>query len=84
MDLVMGIFVYFLVWWTSLFMVLPIGVERDTQPEKGMDAGAPKHARMKQKLKLNTLVAAGVWLVIYVLLEIFGVELAEYFRNAAR
>ena len=83
MDWVMGIFVYFLVWWISLFIVLTLGVERDAQPEKGMDTGAPKNARIKQKLKLNTLVAAGIWLVIFVLAEMFGAELGEYFRSSA-
>lgn len=83
MGLVSGVLIYFLIWWISLFVVLPMGVERNHAPEKGQDPGAPKTAGMKQKIKFNTLLAAGIWLLCYFVLEIFGTQMQDYFRNSA-
>jgi len=71
MSLTLGIAVYFIIWWTVLFAVLPIGVR--TQDEEGdVVPGTPESApaafKLLRVLLLNTLVAsivfAGVWLVI--------------------
>ena len=44
MGLITGIAVYFVIWWITLFMVLPFGIERDGDIEEGNDPGAPvKH-----------------------------------------
>jgi predicted secreted protein len=72
MSLTLGIAVYFIIWWTVLFAVLPIGVR--TQGEAGeVVPGTPESApvapRLLRIVALNTLVAtivfAGVWLVIH-------------------
>ena len=44
MSVVSGLAIYFVIWWITLFMVLPFGVRRDEQIEVGHDPGAPiKH-----------------------------------------
>ncbi len=72
MSLTLGIAVYFIIWWTVLFAVLPIGVR--TQGEAGevvpgTQESAPVAPRLLRIEALNTLVAtivfAGVWLVIH-------------------
>lgn len=72
MSLTLGIAVYFIIWWTVLFAVLPIGVR--TQGEAGeVVPGTPESApvapRLLRIVAINTLVAtivfAGVWLVIH-------------------
>ena len=59
--------VYFIVWWTTLFMVLPWGVTRDETVNTGNDPGAPARARMGIKLLANTLLALVVWFVIFLI-----------------
>lgn len=71
MSTTLAIALYFVIWWTTLFAVLPIGVR--TQAEAGeVVPGTPESAPVKPRflwvLGVNTLVAtvvfAVVWLVI--------------------
>lgn len=66
-----GLIVFFLVWWTALFCVLPIGVRPDVQgdPEAGGWRGAPTELRFGRKLLLTTALSAVIWLGIYWLVE---------------
>ncbi len=64
-----AIFTYFLIWWTALFIVLPIGVKRDENPEKGHDSGAPFKAKLKQKMIITTIISLFIWGVIVLLFE---------------
>ncbi len=69
MSWLVGIFIYFLIWWTALFIILPIGVERDETPEKGHSSGAPKNAKIGQKIAYTTLLATVLWVLLYLLSE---------------
>ncbi len=69
MGLVTGSAIYFVIWWLTLFMVLPFGVQRDTEVEEGNDPGAPVRARIWTKVAINTVLAGFVWLIIYVIVE---------------
>lgn len=62
-----GTVVYILVWWTALFMVLPIGArpEAEADPEAGGWRGAPRDARMGRRLLGTTLLASVIWLGIW-------------------
>lgn len=82
MDLLTTVFTFFLTWWISLFVVLPMRVETDNAPNKGNDAGAPRDARIKYKLKLNTVIALAVTAVLYVFFWVFGAEIQDYYLNA--
>lgn len=71
MSFALSVAVYFIIWWTVLFAVLPIGVR--TQGEAGevvpgTPASAPTAPRLLRIVALNTLVSsvvfAVVWLVI--------------------
>lgn len=71
MGWVSGIAVYFVVWWVALFLVLPWGV-RPVGPEdvaRGHAAGAPARPRMWRRVAATTLVAAVLWLIIYLVIE---------------
>jgi predicted secreted protein len=65
MGFVTGLAVYFIVWWITLFMVLPFGVNRQKEVEEGHDPGAPDKSRILIKMAINTVVAFVVWLAIY-------------------
>ncbi|MFN4042382.1 MAG: DUF1467 family protein [Brevundimonas sp.] len=64
--------IYITVWWTVLFVVLPLGMnQRDqAQPTDGAQWGAPENPRLKKKFITTTWVAAVVWVFIMVLVYI--------------
>jgi len=61
-----GIAIYFLIWWITLFAVLPFGVksQHEAETEPGTDPGAPVLHRMFQKVIWTTLVSAAIFAVI--------------------
>jgi predicted secreted protein len=62
MGWVSGIVVFLLVWWTMLFTVLPFALKRD-------ETGKPDDPKIKKKFAITTLIAAGIWCVIYALVS---------------
>jgi predicted secreted protein len=82
MSILDAAFIYFLLWWVTLFTVLPMGVKRNTDVEQGHDAGAPVFPDLKKKLIINSIVA-GVLVAILWALVYFGViRWGDWFRNA--
>ncbi len=65
MGWITNLAVYFVVWWITLFMVLPFGIRRDENVSTGNDPGAPTKSNIGLKLAINTLVALVVWFGIY-------------------
>jgi predicted secreted protein len=66
---------YFVVWWTSLFAVLPFGVRSQVERGEvtaGSDPGAPALPALKEKAIWTTLVAAVVFLIAAWLLPLTG------------
>lgn len=71
---VTGIVVYLIVWWMVFFCVLPLRVKSQQEAgdvEPGSEPGAPADPQLKFKFKLTSAIAAGFWLVYFVLFE-FG------------
>lgn len=66
MDIVSALAVYFIIWWTVLFAVLPFGVERSA---KHSDTGAPETPNLKRKAVITTLVSFVIWLVFYIVVS---------------
>ncbi len=57
---------YFVLWWTFLFAVLPLGNQPEASAERivpGQDPGAPALPRMREKALLTTLIAAVAFFV---------------------
>ena len=69
MAWVTGIVVYVLVWWITLFAVLPLWVTPAEPDDPGHAAGAPQRPRMLLKIAITTVVSALIWLAIYVLVK---------------
>lgn len=61
--------IYFIIWWVTIFMVLPWGNRPIDQEDvaKGHAAGAPKNPRFLLKAAINTVLAGLVWGVFYVI-----------------
>ncbi|MFP4518212.1 MAG: DUF1467 family protein [Oceanicaulis sp.] len=69
---VTGIVVYLIVWWMVFFCVLPLRVQSQQEAgeiEPGSEPGAPADPQLKYKFKLTSVIAAGFWLVYFVLWE---------------
>ena len=64
-----GIVVYILVWWVTLFAVLPLWVTPAEPGDPGHAAGAPQHPYLARKLALTSTVAAVIWLGIYIVVH---------------
>lgn len=63
-----AIAIYFLIWWLTLFVVLPWGIrsQHETgQMAPGTDPGAPVLARLLVKLVCTTVVATAIFAVAY-------------------
>jgi predicted secreted protein len=65
MSWLTGIVVYILVWWVTLFAILPLWVTPADPEEPGFAAGAPRRPLMLRKVVVTTVVATIIWLGIY-------------------
>ncbi len=69
MTIVGGLAVYFVIWWTVLFAVLPFGVrnhaEAQQEPTLGSDAGAPVLPGLVRKALITSVIAAIVFAIVW-------------------
>lgn len=84
MGLTLGLALYFIIWWTVLFAVLPFGVR--TQGEAGevvpgTPASAPVAPRMLRTFAITTVVAGVVFALVYAVLAGGLIDLGLYFPN---
>ena len=61
MDWGTGIAIYFLIWWTVVFCVLPWGIRTDLQA----GTGAPVNPALKKKFLITTGISLLVWMLVY-------------------
>ncbi len=69
MGWVSGTAVFFMIWWTLIFCVLPWGNRMQDIPEGGQAGSAPINPRIKEKFIATTIVSVIVWVIIYALIE---------------
>ena len=74
--------IYLMVWWVTLFAVLPLARHRsahemDEPVIKGNDPGAPVKLNLGWAAKINTLVAFVIWLIVLVFNVFIHVPLPE-------
>ena len=72
MNLAFGIALYFMIWWITLFAVLPFGV-RTQQEEGSVVPGTPESAPAKPRLLrvaiINTIVATTIFAAVYLIIK---------------
>lgn len=64
MTVTTAVAVFFLIWWVTLFAVLPFGVRSQHEGEgmaPGTDPGAPMRSRLGRKLLWTTLIAVALY-----------------------
>ncbi len=70
MNLTFGIAVYFVIWWTILFAILPFGIQSQQEAGDvvpGSDPGAPVRPQLLKRMLWNTVVSAVVWVIVDVI-----------------
>lgn len=74
---------YFLIWWTVIFAILPWGNKRADVVQTGNAPSAPANPRIGRKFLITTGVAFLLWLPINPLLHWGFSELREEARQMA-
>ncbi|HEY9568738.1 MAG TPA: DUF1467 family protein [Thalassobaculum sp.] len=71
MDIVSAVVVYVLLWWFGFFLALPIGVQVPDESEvgRGHARSAPRRPYLLRKMLAATLIAAVLWIVVYLLVS---------------
>ena len=77
MNVVTGLAVYFVLWWISLFMVLPWGNRPDTEVQEGNAPSAPSKPRIGLKALATTGLAATFWVIIWLVVRSDLIPLRE-------
>ncbi|MDB2414617.1 DUF1467 family protein [Rickettsiales bacterium] len=70
MNIVSISIVFCVVWWLAFFIILPIGLKKDDNPQKGNDSGAPENANIAIKMIASTFVSIIFCAIFYYLMEI--------------
>lgn len=70
MNLAGGLAVYFVIWWTVLFAVLPFGIRSQVESGdvvKGSDPGAPVLPGLLKKALITTFIAGIIFAFVWYL-----------------
>ncbi len=70
-SFIFGFAIYGIVWFLTLFMVLPFGVRSQHESGEivpGSESGAPAQAKIYKKLAITTVIASVFYLLVYWLL----------------
>ncbi len=70
MNWILGLALYFIIWWTLLFAILPFGVRSQQEMNDvvpGSEPGAPARPQLGRKILANTVISAVVWVVADIL-----------------
>jgi len=73
-----GVIVYLLIWWLSLFTMLPMWVKRVEKPELGHSTGAPENPHLLKKFIFTSILAAVLWLIVYIMIKMDVVDFRQW------
>lgn len=82
--------IYFILWWVTLFVVLPFGVKNAAETgetvEEGNEAGAPVVHGLAWKAMVTTLLASVIFVVLYWVLvnEMLNIGDLPFIRDMPR
>lgn len=74
MDWFSGVVVYVLIWWVTIFCILPIRLKSDKEIREGQPVedglvAAPQFPMIKKKLIATSVLALLIWVVVYLLID---------------
>jgi predicted secreted protein len=77
MNPVTAVVLFIIIWWLTLFIVLPWGVRRTENPEEGHDHGAPARPMLVRKLLITSGITIILFAAIYGIIEMGGISLRD-------
>ena len=80
MQLLSAVAIFFVIWWTVLFAVLPFGVRSQRESDDvtlGTEPGAPSDSRIVSKLAITTGIASVIFAIFYYLTVVLGLGIAD-------
>lgn len=81
MGVMTGFAIYLTIWWTVLFVVLPLGVvthaEAGIDPKGGADPGSPVNPNLKRKFFTTTWIACIVWAIVWAIIHFHLINLSD-------
>lgn len=80
MNLTTGIALYFLIWWITLFAVLPFGIKsqiEDNTVVSGSEPGAPALPKLKQKIIITTVVSSIIFTAMVATMQLNNLSLQQ-------
>jgi predicted secreted protein len=69
MNPVSAVVVFIVIWWLTLFIILPFGVQHTENPEPGHDAGAPLKPMLWRKVAVTTAISIVLFAAVYGIVE---------------
>ena len=87
MNAFTAIAIYLTIWWTVLFIVLPLGARSHAESQEivpgGGDPASPVLHNMKRKVLTTTWVSAVIFAVLLVVLKLGWARMAAHFAGVA-
>ncbi|MEE2949787.1 Predicted secreted protein [Fulvimarina manganoxydans] len=79
MGIISAIAVFFVIWWTVLFVVLPFGmrVPENEELRLGTQEGTPTNPRIGRMALITTLISIIVFVTYYVMTQVVGFGLDD-------
>ncbi|MEF2072422.1 DUF1467 family protein [Consotaella aegiceratis] len=75
MGWISGLAVFFIIWWTVLFIILPIGIRSQAEEGEvtlGTEHGAPNSVPLLRKAVQTTIVTIIIFGAYYLVTQVFG------------
>jgi predicted secreted protein len=76
-GIITQLFMFLVIWWLTLFVVLPWGVRRTEAQEEGHDPGAPANPMLLKKALITTGIALAIWGTAFVVFHVLGFSLLD-------
>lgn len=73
--------IYFIMWWVSLFAILPFGLRTQDEAKEivpGTTESAPRGPHILRAMLWTTLVSALICLAFYTVVEVYDLSLADF------
>lgn len=77
MDILTGFAIYFIIWWTVLFTVLPLGIQAPAEKTTGEMPGAPADPQLKRKAIITTIISTIIWAIVFTLVQTDWISFRE-------
>ncbi|MFA5592151.1 MAG: DUF1467 family protein [Micavibrio sp.] len=83
MSIFTGFILYFMLFWLTLFVVLPWGNRPQENVQTGNAPSAPANPRIRKKFLVTACITAIIWLVVFLMIYFNVLDFYEIARRMA-